>query len=111
MHQLAPALASWRVLHPDVELAVRDMLQDDLAAALHCGEVDLALGVDAGAPPAYPGMARSLAMAARCASFRTCGLTSSSSAVSFSCPCSADRISSGLAQTMTSVRGHRCRIV
>lgn len=50
MHQLAPALASWRALYPDVELAVRDMLQDDLVAALHRGEVDLALGVDADLP-------------------------------------------------------------
>lgn len=50
MHHLAPALARWRVLQPDVELAVRDMPQDDLVAALHSGAVDLALGVDADLP-------------------------------------------------------------
>jgi DNA-binding transcriptional LysR family regulator len=32
MHHLAPALAAWQALHPRVELAVRDMLQDELPA-------------------------------------------------------------------------------
>lgn len=50
MHHLAPALAKWRALHPEVELAVRDMLQDELVAALHAGEVDLALGAEVDLP-------------------------------------------------------------
>jgi len=51
LHSLAPALASWQALRPDVELSVRDMLQDELVAALHAGEADLGLGAEVDLPP------------------------------------------------------------
>jgi LysR family carnitine catabolism transcriptional activator len=44
MHLLAPPLARWQRSHPEVALTVRDLLNDDLVAALHAGEVDIALG-------------------------------------------------------------------
>ncbi|MGH6638848.1 MAG: LysR family transcriptional regulator [Polaromonas sp.] len=50
MHLLAPALAQWQRRHPDVTLTVRDLLNDDLVAALNTGEVDIALGTELDLP-------------------------------------------------------------
>ena len=50
MHLLAPPLAQWQRKHPDVTLTVRDPLNDDLIAALHTGEVDIALGTELDLP-------------------------------------------------------------
>ncbi len=50
MHLLAPPLAQWQRLHPDVTLTVRDPLNDELVAALHTGEVDIALGTELDLP-------------------------------------------------------------
>ena len=51
MHLLAPPLASWQRAHPDVAITVRDLLNDDLLAALRAGEVDMALGAEIDLPP------------------------------------------------------------
>jgi LysR family transcriptional regulator, carnitine catabolism transcriptional activator len=51
MHLLAPPLAQWHRRHPDVALSLRDPLNDDLVAALHNGEVDIALGTELDLPP------------------------------------------------------------
>ncbi|MDW5442932.1 LysR family transcriptional regulator [Polaromonas sp. SM01] len=50
MHLLAPPLAQWQRLHPEVTLTVRDPLNDALIAALHTGEVDIALGTELDLP-------------------------------------------------------------
>jgi LysR family transcriptional regulator, carnitine catabolism transcriptional activator len=52
MHQLAPALADWQAQHREVELVLRDLLQEELVAALHAGELDLALGAGVDLPDA-----------------------------------------------------------
>ncbi|RQO82204.1 LysR family transcriptional regulator [Acidovorax sp. FJL06] len=51
MHLLAEPLRQWLAQHPDVDLRLRDPLNDDLVAALQRGEVDLALGVALDLPP------------------------------------------------------------
>ena len=50
MHLLAPPLAQWQRQHPEVTLTVRDPLNDALVAALHNGEVDIALGTELDLP-------------------------------------------------------------
>jgi DNA-binding transcriptional LysR family regulator len=50
MHLFAPALAAWQRQHPDVALAVRDLLNDDLLAALRTGEIDIGLGAELDRP-------------------------------------------------------------
>jgi LysR family transcriptional regulator, carnitine catabolism transcriptional activator len=50
MHLLAPALAQWHKRHPDVDLTVRDPLNDDLVQALHTGDIDIALGTELDLP-------------------------------------------------------------
>lgn len=50
MHLLAPALARWQRDHPEVEVAVRDLLNDDLLAALGTGEIDIGLGAELDLP-------------------------------------------------------------
>ncbi|MFC5521540.1 LysR family transcriptional regulator [Polaromonas jejuensis] len=50
MHLLAPPLAQWQREHPEVTLTVRDPLNDELVAALHTGEVDIALGTELDLP-------------------------------------------------------------
>ena len=50
MHLLAPALAAWQREHPEVAVCVRDLLNDDLLAALVAGEVDIGLGAELDRP-------------------------------------------------------------
>lgn len=50
MHLLAPPLADWHQRHPGVALSVHDPLNDDLLAALHSGEIDIALGTELDVP-------------------------------------------------------------
>lgn len=50
MHLLTPHLAQWARRHPDVTLTLRDPLNDDLVAALHTGEIDIALGAELDLP-------------------------------------------------------------
>ncbi len=50
MHLLAPPLADWHRLNPDVALSLRDPLNDDLVAALLSGEVDIGLGTELDLP-------------------------------------------------------------
>ncbi|WP_332776805.1 LysR family transcriptional regulator [Polaromonas sp.] len=50
MHLLAPHLAQWARRHPDVALTLRDPLNEDLVAALHTGEIDIALGAELDLP-------------------------------------------------------------
>jgi DNA-binding transcriptional LysR family regulator len=57
MHLLAPPLAAWHARNPDVALTVRDPLNDDLVAAVHTGEVDIALGTDLDLPAGIDTMA------------------------------------------------------
>lgn len=50
VHLLAPPLAQWHKKNPHIELSLRDPLNDDLLAALHSGEVDIALGTELDVP-------------------------------------------------------------
>ncbi len=50
MHLLTPHLAQWARRHPDVTLTLRDPLNDDLVAAVHAGEIDIALGAELDLP-------------------------------------------------------------
>lgn len=50
MHLLAPALAAWKAAHPEAELVVRDLLNDELVEALRTGEIDIAVGADIDLP-------------------------------------------------------------
>jgi len=48
MHLLAPAVAQWRLRHPEIALVLSDHLNDELMAALANGELDIGLGLDFG---------------------------------------------------------------
>lgn len=51
MHLLAPAVAQWRLRHPETVLVLSDHLNDELMAALNNGELDIGLGLDFGLMP------------------------------------------------------------
>jgi len=51
MHLLAPAVAQWRLRHPEIVLILSDHLNDELMAALANGELDIGLGLDFGLAP------------------------------------------------------------
>lgn len=51
MHLLAPAVAQWRLRHPETVLILSDHLNDELMAALDNGELDIGLGLDFGLMP------------------------------------------------------------
>lgn len=46
MHLLAPAVAQWQRAHPSNQVRMRDYLNDELATALHNGDLDIGLGLD-----------------------------------------------------------------
>lgn len=50
MHLAAPAVAEWHRQHPEVVLELRDLLNDELVAAVQTGALDIGLGVDLGLP-------------------------------------------------------------
>lgn len=52
MQLLAPLLAQWQAVRPDIELALHDVLNDELIEGLHTGALDLGLGLAFGLPAA-----------------------------------------------------------
>ena len=50
MHLAAPAVAEWHRQHPEVTLDMCDLLNEELAAAVLTGALDIGLGVDLGLP-------------------------------------------------------------
>ena len=50
MHLVAPRVARWRKWSPPVDVELRDVLHDDLLAALVAGEVDIGLGTELDLP-------------------------------------------------------------
>ncbi|KCB32112.1 LysR substrate-binding domain protein [Bordetella hinzii L60] len=51
MPLIAPLLADWQAAEPDIELQLRDVLNDELINGLQNGALDLGLGLDFGLPP------------------------------------------------------------